>query len=211
MNGLYLVTDSLIAHRAGHTLSFVVEEACRAGIMWVQLREKDVSTRAFLTIGTELKRITRAYGAKLIINDRVDIALAVDADGVHVGQDDMPADVVRSLIGSDKLIGLSINNPAELEAARTLDLDYLGIATIFPTGTKLDTASLLGIDGLRAICEMTHLPTFAIGGINGRTIQDVIRVGASGAAVVSAICGHPSPYEATRELIQLIVEGESSH
>ncbi len=211
MSGLYLVTDSLIAHRAGHTLSFVVEEACRAGIRWVQLREKDLSTRAFLAIGTELKRITQAYGAKLIINDRVDIALAVDADGVHVGQEDMPPDVVRSLIGPDKLIGLSINNLAELEVARTLDLDYLGIATIFPTGTKQDTSSLLGLTGLRAICDKTNLPTFAIGGINGRTIQSVMRMGATGAAVVSAICGHSSPSTATRELIQLIDEGESSY
>lgn len=204
MNGLYLVTDSGIAHQAGHTLPFVVEEACRAGVRWVQLREKELSTRAFLELGVALKHITQAYGAKLIINDRVDIALAIDADGVHVGQDDMPYQLVRSLIGPDKIIGLSINNMAELEAAQGADLDYLGIATIFPTGTKQDTSSLLGLDGLRAICQQTNLPTFAIGGINATNIQSIRQTGASGAAVVSAICGQPSPYEASRELIKLI-------
>ncbi|MVM31697.1 thiamine phosphate synthase [Spirosoma sp. HMF4905] len=204
MSQLYLVTDSAIARQAGHTLGYVVEEACRAGVRWVQLREKSLSTRAFLEMGMALKRITQAYGAKLIINDRVDIALAIDADGVHVGQEDMPYALVRSLIGPGKIIGLSINNLAELEAARDGDIDYFGIATIFPTGTKQDTSSLLGLTGLQAICQQTNLPTFAIGGINTGTIQKVIQVGATGAAVVSAICGHPSPYEATRELIQLI-------
>ncbi|GAB3774970.1 thiamine phosphate synthase [Spirosoma horti] len=201
MNRLYLVTDSAIAQQAGHTLPFVVEEACRAGVRWVQLREKELSTRAFLELGVTLKRITQAYGAKLIINDRVDIALAIDADGVHVGQDDMPHQLVRSLIGPDKTIGLSINKLAELEAARDADLDYLGIATVFPTGTKQDTSSLLGLDGLRAICQQTTLPTFAIGGINASNIQSILQAGASGAAVVSSICGQPSPYEATLELI----------
>jgi len=203
VNRLYLVTDSTIARQAGHTLPFVVEEACRAGVRWVQLREKDLSTRAFLDIAFELKRITQAYQATLIINDRVDIALAVDADGVHVGQDDMPHALVRALIGPDKIIGLSINTIVELEAARGADLDYLGIATIFPTGTKQDTSSLLGLDGLRSICQQTSLPTFAIGGINATNIQSIRQAGATGAAVVSSICGQVSPYAASRELIRL--------
>lgn len=206
MSGLYLVTDSAIAQQAGHSLPFVVEEACRAGVRWIQLREKELSTRDFIDLGKKLKRITQTYGTKLIINDRVDIALAIDADGVHVGQDDMPCAMVRSLIGSNKIIGLSINNLAELEAARDADLDYLGIATIFPTGTKQDTSSLLGIAGLRAICQKTSLPTFAIGGINATNIQSVLQAGATGAAVVSAICGQSSPYEATNELIKLMDE-----
>ncbi|QMW00854.1 thiamine phosphate synthase [Spirosoma foliorum] len=209
MSQLYLVTDSAIAQAAGHTLAFVVDEACRAGVRWVQLREKSLSTRAFLELGMDLKRITQAYGAKLIINDRVDIALAIDADGVHVGQDDMPYELVRSLIGPDKIIGLSINNLAELEAAQNANVDYLGIATIFPTGTKQDTSSLLGIAGLQEICSRTQLPTFAIGGINTRTIQDITRTGATGSAVVSAICGQASPYEATRELIRLMGDAQS--
>lgn len=203
MNRLYLVTNSAIARQAGHTLPYVVEEACRAGVRWVQLREKDLSTRAFLDIAFELKRITQTYQATLIINDRVDIALAVDADGVHVGQDDMPHELVRSLIGPDKIIGLSINTMAELEAARGADLDYLGIATIFPTGTKQDTSSLLGLDGLQSICQQTNLPTFAIGGINATNIQSIRQAGATGAAVVSAICGQVSPYAASQELIRL--------
>lgn len=206
MNGLYLVTDRIIAQQAGHTVAFVVEEACRAGVRWVQLREKELSTRAFLEAARELKQITQAYGARLIINDRVDIALAVDADGVHVGQDDMPYEVVRSLVGPDKLIGLSVNNMIELRAALDDKPDYLGVAAVFATNTKLDTSNLLGLDGLREICTSTSLPTFAIGGINATNIKQIMQAGATGAAVVSAICGQPSPYEATRELLQLISE-----
>ncbi|MFD1141832.1 thiamine phosphate synthase [Larkinella insperata] len=204
MSELYLVTDADIGCRAGHTVPYVVEEACRAGVRWVQVREKTASTRAFVELAAELKRITQTYGARLIINDRVDVALAVDADGVHVGQDDMPHQLVRKLIGPDKILGLSVNNLAELQEARGTAVDYLGVAAIFPTATKQDTSSLLGLEGLRELCRQTQLPTFAIGGINTGNIQDVIRAGATGAAVVSAICGHPSPYEGTRELIQLI-------
>lgn len=204
MNELYLVTDSTVAQAAGHTVPFVVEEACRAGIRWVQLREKDCSTRAFLELGATLKHITQAFGAKLIINDRVDIALALDADGVHVGQDDMPYAMVRSLIGPHKIIGLSINSQTELQVLSGMLPDYLGMATIFPTGTKQDTSSLLGLEGLRQLCAQTELPTFAIGGINAGNIRSVMQTGVTGAAVVSAICGQPSPYEASRQLIQLI-------
>jgi thiamine-phosphate pyrophosphorylase len=201
---IYLVTDSVISQQAGHTLPFVVEEACRAGVRWVQLREKNRSTRAFLELGFQLKAITQRYDAKLIINDRVDIALAIDADGVHVGQDDMPYHLVRSLLGPDKIIGLSVNNRAELLATQDLDVDYLGVAAIFPTGTKQDTSSVLGIEGLREICALTRFPTYAIGGIHPINIQSVMKTGVTGVAVVSAICGQPSPYEATRELFALL-------
>ncbi|CAN5457674.1 thiamine phosphate synthase [soil metagenome] len=204
MNQLYLVTDGAISQQAGHSLPFVVAEACRAGVRWIQLREKQLSTRSFIELGLALKQITQRYGAKLIINDRVDVALAIDADGVHIGQDDMPFPMVRSLIGPAKLIGLSIINEAELQATRHWNVDYLGIATIFPTGTKQDTASILGIDGLQRICAQTRLPAFAIGGIKASNIQAVMQSGVTGVAVVSAICGQPSPYAATRELIHLL-------
>lgn len=204
MSGLYLVTDSAIAHQAGHTLPHVVEEACRAGVQWIQLREKALSTRAFINLATTLKQVTQAYNAKLIINDRVDVALAIDADGVHVGQDDMPYQLVRSLIGPDKIVGLSINNVAELQTFVAEELDYIGIATIFSTDTKADTSSLLGLAGLQEVCQCVQLPTFAIGGIKAHYIQQIMQTGATGAAVVSAICGHPSPYEAAKELLHLI-------
>ncbi|GAB3505674.1 thiamine phosphate synthase [Spirosoma knui] len=203
-DAVYLVTDSAICQQAGHTLPFVVEEACRAGVRWVQLREKAMTTRSFVELGTTLKTITQRYGARLIINDRVDVALAVDADGVHIGQDDMPYPLVRSLLGPGKIIGLSVNSLTELVAAQGHDdIDYLGIATIFATGTKLDTVSLLGLPGLQDLCKQTQLPTFAIGGINATNVQSVMQTGVAGVAVVSAICGQASPYEAARELIQL--------
>jgi thiamine-phosphate pyrophosphorylase len=209
---VYLVTDSGISQRAGHTVPFVVEEACRAGVRWVQLREKTMSTRSFVELGVTLKAITQRYGARLLINDRIDVALAVDADGVHIGQDDMPYPMARKLLGPDKLIGLSINNMTELLASQVYtDIDYLGVAAVFATPTKLDTASELGTLGLQAICAQTRLPTFAIGGINADNSQSIIQTGVTGIAVVSAICGHPSPYDAARELIQLTQAYENLH
>jgi thiamine-phosphate pyrophosphorylase len=211
-DAVYLVTDSVICQQAGHTVPFVAEEACRAGVRWIQLREKTMTTRSFVELGTTLKTITQRYGARLIINDRVDVALAVNADGVHIGQDDMPYALVRSLLGPDKIIGLSVNNLAELVAAQGHnDIDYLGIATIFATGTKLDTVSLLGLSGLQNLCKQTQLPTFAIGGINATNVQSVIQTGVTGVAVVSAICGQTSPYEAACELTQLAQSNENIH
>jgi len=209
---VYLVTDSSISQRAGHTVPFVVEEACRAGVRWVQLREKTMSTRSFVELGVTLKTITQRYGARLIVNDRIDVALAIDADGMHIGQDDMPYPMVRKLLGSDKIIGLSINNMTELLASQTYaDIDYLGVAAIFATPTKLDTISELGTLGLREICEQTDLPTFAIGGINATNLQSIMKTGVTGVAVVSAICGQPSPYDAARQLIQLTQSHENIH
>ncbi|QKZ14917.1 thiamine phosphate synthase [Spirosoma sp. KUDC1026] len=211
-NRVYLVTDSDISQRAGHTVPFVVEEACRAGIRWVQLREKTMSTRSFVELGLTFKTITQRYGARLIVNDRIDVALAIDANGVHIGQDDMPYPLVRKLLGPDKLIGLSVNNMIELLASQAYaDIDYLGVAAIFATPTKLDTVSELGALGLRDICLKTHLPTFAIGGINATNLQSIGQTGVTGVAVVSAICGHPSPYDAARQLIQLAQSYENIH
>ena len=203
MNRLYLVTDSDLCRQAGYELPYLVEEACRAGIRWVQLRDKRLTTKAFIDIGVVLKQITQAYGANLLINDRIDIAMAIDADGVHIGQDDMPYPMVRSLLGYNKIIGLSVNTIGELQASHQWDVDYVGVATIFPTGTKSDTSSLLGLSGLRAICAQANCPTVAIGGIKAHTIRDVLAAGATSAAVVSAICGQASPFDATQELIQL--------
>ncbi|MDJ1483958.1 thiamine phosphate synthase [Cytophagaceae bacterium YF14B1] len=204
MSKLYLVTDSLICQQAGYNVEYVVEQACKAGVNWVQLREKDLSTEDFIALAHKVLAITRMYNAKLIINDRVEVAVAVDADGVHIGQDDMSYTQARELMGYTKIIGLSVNNLPELTAANALDVDYVGIASIFSTTTKLDTTSELGIEGLRSLCTQTKHSTYAIGGINQTNIQQVIQTGVTGVAVVSAICGTASPYDATRTLIQLI-------
>jgi len=201
---LYLVTDTRICQQAGHTLEFVVAEACRAGVRWVQLREKTLSTRAFVELAVRIKSITERYQARLIINDRVDVVLAAEADGVHIGQEDMPFPLTQKLLPTSRIIGLSVNTLAETQAADTLAVDYLGVATVFPTATKTDTDSLLGLDGLAKLCAATRHPTYAIGGINAANIQQVIRTGVTGAAVVSAICGAPAPYDAARTLLQLI-------
>jgi thiamine-phosphate pyrophosphorylase len=201
---LYLVTDAGICQRAGHTVEFVVTEACRAGVRLVQLREKELSTRAFIEQAFRIKAITRHYGATLIINDRVDVALAIDADGVHIGQDDMPYTLARQLLGKHKIIGLSVNNPAELQASLALDVDYWGIATIFATPTKTDTGVALGLETLVQMCQQTALPTYAIGGIQLDNAQSVRKTGVTGVAVVSAICGAASPFEATQHLFEQI-------
>ena len=202
---LYLVTDSGICQRAGHTVEFVVEEACRAGVRLVQLREKALSTKEFVMQALRVQVVTRKYQATLIINDRIDVALAIDADGVHIGQDDMPYALARKLLGSTKIIGLSVNNLTELQESEAMEgVDYLGIATVYATPTKTDTQQALGISGLAEICKQTALPTFAIGGIQLSNVQEVMQAGVTGVAVVSAICGATSPYEATIQLLEQI-------
>lgn len=142
---LYLVTDE---HQDIEQLEFVIREAIAGGVTMVQLREKHGDIRAFIQRAEAIKPMLQAAGIPLIINDRVDVALAVDADGVHLGQSDMPADVARRLIGEGKILGLSVENEQQLEAAQSLPLDYLGLSAIFPTPTKTDTVYAWGLEAL---------------------------------------------------------------
>ena len=199
---LYLVTDRALS--LGRPIEEVVREAVEGGATMVQLREKSISTREFVELALRLKPVCRAAGVPLIINDRIDVALAVDADGVHIGQSDMPYEVARRLLGSDKIIGLSVENFADLEVAGGLDVDYVGISPVYGTPTKTDTAAPFGLEGLRKAVQMSAHPTVAIGGMNASTVGEVIGAGADGVAVVSAICSAPSPREAARELLEII-------
>lgn len=203
---LYLVTDSDLC--LGRSLEEVVREAVAGGVTMVQLREKEASTRDFVELALRLKPVCKAAGVPLIINDRIDVALAVDADGVHIGQSDMPYEVARRLLGPDKIIGLSVENFDDLERANGLDVDYVGISPVYGTPTKTDTAEPFGLEGLRRAVELSVHPTVAIGGMNAQTIGEVIAAGADGVAVVSAICSAPSPREATRELLRVIESNE---
>ena len=146
----------------------------------------------------------KAAGIPLIINDRVDVALAVDADGVHLGQSDMPADIARRLIGEDKILGLSVENEKQLEAAQSLPVDYLGLSAIFPTPTKTNTVYAWGLDGLAKASKYSQLPLVAIGGINESNIRSVVEAGADGIALVSAICHADSPKDASQQLLTLM-------
>ena len=166
----------------------------------VQLREKTADTRTFLERAFALKRLLQSTGVPLIINDRVDIALAVDADGVHLGQSDMPVTIARQLLGPDKIIGLSVETLEQIKEANTLDVDYVGISPVFSTPTKTDTHTPFGLDGTRQAVALSKHPTIGIGGINASNIATIRATGLDGVAVVSAIMSAPDPEWAAKQL-----------
>ena len=199
---LYLVTDRGLS--LGRPLEEIVSEAVAGGVTMVQLREKDAATGEFVELGRRLMSLLKPLGVPLIINDRVDVALAVDADGVHIGQSDMSYADARRLLGPEKIIGLSVENFEDLESANKLDVDYIGISPVYGTPTKTDTAEPFGLEGLRKAVEMSVHPTVAIGGMNVATVGEVIAAGTDGVAVVSAICSAESPRDAAAELATII-------
>ena len=199
---LYLVTDRDLS--LGRPLEEIVSEAVAGGVTMVQLREKDAATGEFVELGRRLMSLLKPLGVPLIINDRVDVALAVDADGVHIGQSDMSYADARRLLGPDKIIGLSVENMDDLLKANELDVDYVGISPVYGTPTKTDTAEPFGLEGLRKAVEMSVHPTVAIGGMNVATVGEVIAAGTDGVAVVSAICSAESPRDAAAELATII-------
>ena len=199
---LYLVTDRTLS--LGRPLEDVVTQALRGGVTMLQLREKKCSTLEFVELAQRIKNITQSFNVPLIINDRIDVALAVDADGVHLGQSDMPYATARSLLGPDKIIGLSVESVEHARFAEELDVDYLGVSPIYFTPTKTDLTVELGLDGLKQIKAISRHPLVAIGGMNARTLTDVVRAGADGIAVVSAICSAKNPQQAAEELSSLI-------
>ena len=204
---LYLVTDRDLS--LGRSLEEVVTEAVEGGVTIVQLREKEASTGEFVALARKLMKVLKPLNIPLIINDRVDVALAVDADGVHIGQSDMSYADARRLLGPGKIIGLSVENFKDIEAANALDVDYVGISPVYGTPTKTDTAEPFGLEGLRKAVEMSVHPTVAIGGMNARTIGEVMEAGADGVAVVSAICSAEDISKAAKEL-KAIVEAAAN-
>jgi thiamine-phosphate pyrophosphorylase len=199
MQGVYLVTDQDLC--LGRTLTSVVADAVRAGIACVQLREKTLPTRFFLDQALALQPILTSAGIPLLINDRVDIALAAGADGVHLGQTDMPYEAARRLLGPSAVIGLSVETWEDVVAAQDLDVDYLGVSPIFATPTKTDTKPPWGLKGLARIKAYSRHPLVAIGGLNAANAVDIIRSGADSIAVVSAICSAKDPFAAARNLV----------
>ncbi|EHJ49635.1 Thiamine-phosphate pyrophosphorylase [Solidesulfovibrio carbinoliphilus subsp. oakridgensis] len=200
--GLYLVTDRPAL--LGRDLLDVVGQAVAGGAGLVQLREKTASTREFVELARAVAGILRPRGVPLLINDRVDVALAAGADGVHVGQDDMrPADV-RAILGPDALIGLSVTGEAEARAARGEPVDYLGAGPVFATATKPDAGAAQGLAGLAAMIALAEVPVVAIGAITSANAASVLDQGAAGLAVVSAICSAPNPREAAARLRRIV-------
>jgi len=201
---LYLVSDRDLAK--GRALVDIVQAAVAGGVTMVQLREKTASTRLFIQQALSVQPILKANAVPLLINDRVDVALAVGADGVHLGQSDMPLSLARAILGPGRIIGISAECLDDaLEAARG-GADYIGVSPVFATATKTDAAQPLGLEGLTRIRGAVNLPLVAIGGINAANAAAVIRAGADGVAVVSAIVAADHPERAARGLRSVIEE-----
>src|SRR5512135_2687481 len=195
---LYLVTDANLSR--GRSPREVVEAAILGGVTVVQYREKSASTRRIIDEALELRDLCRRYSVPFIVDDRVDVALAVEADGVHVGQDDMPASLARRLIGHDKILGVSAENIEQALAAQADGADYIGASPIFATPTKPDAPPPMGAAGLLKMARACPLPIIAIGGLNATNAGSMIRAGAAGVAVVSAIVSAEDVQAAAREL-----------
>lgn len=194
---LYAVTDRSWLN--GQTLYEQVEQALEGGATFVQLREKELDEEHFLEEAREIKELCRKYNVPFVINDNVDIALAMDADGVHVGQSDMEAGDVRAKLGPDKIIGVSAQTVEQALLAQSRGADYLGVGAVFPTGSKAD-ASEVSHETLREICEAVDIPVIAIGGIGKGNVKELSGSGICGIAVISAIFAQKDIKAATEEL-----------
>ena len=194
---LYAVTDRYWLN--GRTLTDVVRESLEGGVTMLQLREKTLEEPAFLQEARELQALCRSYHVPFIVNDNVDIALAMDADGVHVGQSDMEALDVRRKLGPDKIIGVSAQTVEQALLAEKHGADYLGVGAVFPTGSKAD-AEEVSFDTLKAICQAVSIPVVAIGGISRGNVARLAGSGICGVAVISAIYGAADIRAASQEL-----------
>jgi len=199
---LYLVTDRILAK--GRPIEFIVEQAVKGGATMVQLREKNCTTLYFVNLAILIKKLLVSYHIPLIINDRLDVALASEADGLHIGQEDMPCFIARKILGKDKIIGLSVENIDQAKEANIFDVDYIGLSPVFVTGTKPELANALGLEGIRKIASFSKHCMVAIGGINAKNAAEILKAGANGLAVVSAIVSADDPMKAAREIRQEI-------
>ena len=197
---LYLCTDRALM--SAPTLEEAVEAAIRGGVTLVQLREKDCSSREFYETALSIKRITDSHGVPLIINDRLDIALAVDAAGLHIGQSDLPASVARKILGPDKILGVSTARLDEAVKAQEDGADYLGVGAMFATGTKKNTRTVT-MEGLAEIRRAVDIPIVVIGGVNEKNCTQFRGTGVDGLAIVSAIIAKPDIEAAAREIKSL--------
>jgi thiamine-phosphate pyrophosphorylase len=199
---VYLVTDRELAR--GRTTLEIAAAAIRGGVSCIQLREKTCSTREFIDEALAIRSLLARHEIPLIINDRVDVALAVKADGIHLGQKDMPCSMARQLIPESMIVGISVESLDDAIAAQKDGADYLGVSPIYSTPTKTDTAQPLGLEGLRSIRSEVDLPLVGIGGLNADNAEAVIHNGADGVAVVSAIVAADDPEAATRALSEIV-------
>jgi thiamine-phosphate pyrophosphorylase len=199
LSGLYVILDSDAS--PGRPLLDVLRQATDGGAKIFQYRNKCTPMLAAYREAVTLRQAARDAGAVFLVNDRCDLALAVDADGVHLGQQDLPIQMGRMIMGAGKLIGISTHNEAQVTAAAQAGADYLGFGPVFPPGSKQDHDPVVGIEGLRRIRRLTSLPVFAIGGIEARHIPAIVEAGADGVAVISAIARAQDVTAATRAMV----------
>ncbi len=200
---LYAVTDRHWLE--GRTLYEVVKESLEGGATFIQLREKNLDEESFLQEAKEIQKLCKEYSVPFVINDNVDIAKEIDADGVHVGQSDMEAGDVRAKLGPDKIVGVSAGTVEEAVLAEKRGADYLGVGAVFPTGSK-DDATEVSHDTLKAICEAVSIPVIAIGGITQENVSELAGNGICGIAVISAIYGQKDIKKATENLKEATIK-----
>ncbi len=197
---LYGITDRTWLN--GRTLADVVEDSIKGGVSFLQLREKELAYDEFLKEAFEIKALTDKYKIPFVINDNIDVALACNADGVHVGQTDMQAGRVRRLIGDDKILGVSVQTVEEAKIAIDNGADYLGVGAMFPTSTKLD-AGVMSMDALKKVCDSVSIPVVAIGGINETNMLKLKGTHIAGVSIISAIYAKPDIFAASKQLLEL--------
>ncbi|MBE0602432.1 MAG: thiamine phosphate synthase [Deltaproteobacteria bacterium] len=206
---LYLITDRRLA--SGGDLLSAVERALSGGVRAVQLREKDLGGRELLELARKMRALTSRHGARLLINDRVDIALAAGADGVHLGGSSIPPQEARRLLGPGKLIGCSTHGAEQLEAAEAGGADFAVFGPVYFTPSKASYGPPLGVDALRRVCASARIPVFALGGIGSRNINEVVAAGADGIAMISAILASEDPETAASEINHSVNNAISRH
>lgn len=205
---LYLVTDRSLSR--GRSTLDIVKAGVSGGVTCVQLREKNCSTLEFIKEALSVKKFLKTSNIPLIINDRVDVAQAIGADGIHLGQTDMPLTMAKDILKGSMIIGISVESLEDAILAEKDGADYIGISPIFATPTKTDTAPPIGLEGLKEISRVVSLPKVAIGGLNRKNTGEVIINGASGIAVVSAIVSADDPRKAAEELLHIIRQARIS-
>ena len=200
---LYLVTDKI--NKTDDEFLEIIEEAIKGGTTVVQIREKEGETLDFYNLALKVKEITSKYNVPLIVNDRIDVALAIKSEGVHIGQTDMPADVARSLIGDEMILGVSASTVKEARKAEKDGADYIGTGAVFPTATKDDAPSITK-DDLKEVTGSINIPTVAIGGITLENASELAGTGIAGISVVSAIMNSEDPKTASENLLKIYNE-----
>ena len=200
---LHVLTDAVMQSRFSH--SDLARLALRGGADTIQFRQKTGSTREMIRIAAQMKQLCSDYDVPLIVNDRVDVAIAAEADGVHLGQDDFPIPLARELLGQEKIIGASASDINEGRKCLEEGADYIGFGPIYPTTSKDDAGAVKGVETLTQIAEAVSAPIIAIGGISSNHVSEILQAGAHGIAVISSVCCQEDPEQATRALYQVII------